>query len=856
MANSKYDDTFSNAVKENQKINPEFNNLVFETLNGIYEGLGEKNFLRWIDKNYLSDRLKQLVVEVFSEQDKIDHPNAAGFYTSGTNKIKLHPEYIDENVNRHETIHFITDFSFSKSDEINFLNLINQRYGTFLNEGLTEYLNRELEKIKTGNVNVAYSYVTNVDFVEILHNIMGDFLIKSFLKGRTEKSDEGFSTYLSEDGKPNKDLFLDFNKLLDQTHIFLHSDKSLKSNKTPEEEKEYTDKKNDLEKNVYPEIRKYINNITVNYFRKKAHNLEYIENGKVNPERIIKDIENIDEKIFNFFRGKKNCFGLDFGSQEFLDFQNKIMNNAINAIFQELSIDKIENQNVDSWIIPSRNVTYSHIDVSKLRNITNNLNEMNLFNSIITNRKEKSSGYSINGKFDLTSFLMDMSLIIEKFNFDEKTKKSAIDIGIALNLPDNINEEFVRNIINKYSSLISKFSQMNNDDIKGVVETHIFKISNDLFVQKRDNRTSLIHIDEKKQDVINVGGIERYWRTEKLLNTVENQERKKCYKIERNYISKNQHSIICNPDFSKVEVDNRPVIVMDGYSRLMESFVVSEAIKEFLDDPKKYSIELNDDKSLALPNVLMWCSSSSDIYFGKKNTAILNFRKVRDDIEKIMQNLPENYRDSILYFSLSEILKSVYGANLDDFPEIIDIIKDKDSSKDEPSEKWIKRALQFTERINKHKRSLKNGAIGFFIQNEDDQKKVDKYNVDIKRMERNDEINRNVRYFQITHFDECIVQSDDNRKFDNNYIFLEGVEYQPKSNNNYIFLEGIEYQEKKVVYKEKYESGKAREVDYQKLCDLLKDEIEEIPESDRKDYLTRVMNTALRILLWLFKKSK
>ena len=65
---------------------------------------------------------------------------------------------------------------------------------------MTEYLNREFEKINTDK-KVGYAYSQNVDFVELLHNVMGDSLIKAYLTGGSQAFEQEFSTYITDVGR-------------------------------------------------------------------------------------------------------------------------------------------------------------------------------------------------------------------------------------------------------------------------------------------------------------------------------------------------------------------------------------------------------------------------------------------------------------------------------------------------------------------------------------------------------------------------------------------------------------------------------------------------------------------------------
>lgn len=202
---------FTRALDENQKIDEKFRSLMHDTFDGLYSAMGKKNFLRWVNSNKMSDRIKELVVEEFTKEDFEKDAKVVGYYTTGTNRERLREGFVNQNVASHETLHFFTDWYFT-----------GKTFPTFINEGLTEYLTREFEKINVENENVRYSYSQNVDFVELLHNIMGDSLIKAYLTGSSKAFSEEFSTYITEDGTINTKALDKFYDSLNRVHDVLY----------------------------------------------------------------------------------------------------------------------------------------------------------------------------------------------------------------------------------------------------------------------------------------------------------------------------------------------------------------------------------------------------------------------------------------------------------------------------------------------------------------------------------------------------------------------------------------------------------------------------------------------------------
>lgn len=822
---------FLNALKENDNIEEGFRELVYSTLNGLYFGLGEKNFLRWINKYRISDRLKEFIVETFNEEDLNQHPNAAGFYTFGTNTVKLREDSIDENTNRHETLHFTTDFSLENEGERpnNFL-LFSKIHCTFLNEGLTEYLNREIEKLLTGKKNIPYTYGDNVDFVEFLHNIMGDTLIKSYLAGRNPKFNQEFSSYITENGNEDLQVLQEFEKLLDDTHDFLYSKESKKKDKTPEEQQAYLKKKENIYDNVYPKLREYTSNIAVNYIRKKARSLEYIQDGKIDADALNADILNVVRLVHVFFsNGNNERFGFDISSEEYESYITNIMEQVTKTAFSELSIEIPESE---SYVVKGQKNGQKQLNLAKekTKKKTEEFSGIELYKLLISDRsgQDEKSKYIKDGKFDITHFFMNISLILEKFNFDEKTKGKAIDYALERLLPDDINRDFARNMFNEYSEIFSVLNILEQEDKNGVVDTKLAKISDDCYLAKRDSAMVIVNVDKKKKRVLaRVGSLDRDFHKEKLLNTGDKKEKIICFKTQPGPYMHKAHSIVCNPDFSDVIVDNKSAVVIEGYSRLGESLLAEEALKEVTSDVRKYSTRLNENKGPKLPEVFILGDAPVN-----SETEILNFRKIRQDIEKATEFLPKEQSESVLYCALSRILQQIYHAELEDFPEFVDIIKNQNVLINPPDQKWLQKVYEFSERVNTHKRSLKpkkNSGYAFYYQTEDEKRKVDKYFIDVEKYEKRKRFRDEVESFGVEYIDACIVEASPYRK----------------SSDNYIAIEGVNYLDRILLKNNRYESGHAKKVDYERFCSAIKEELDNIPEEDRKRFVEQVSSNAI-----------
>ena len=816
---------FLRALEENENIDENFRELIKSTLSGIYYGLGEQNFLRWIDISQMSKRLKEYVVEVFSKEDLEELPNAAGFYTPGTNRVKFKESSKDnENTARHETMHFATDFSITDTEsEPNYSLNKQKKYGRFLNEGLTEYLNREIEKIILQKQYVNYSYRENVDFVEFLHKIVGDSFIKSYLSGRTEKYNEELSSYITKDGSINVKELNDFETILEDIHWYLHPNK----NPTDEEKKNQKEK---CEKENYPKINEYISNISINYIRKKAHNLEYLKDGKIDCESIYRDIGSLQQMIRNLYQDSK--LGMNYMSEEYNSFLENIINESVKVALRECSLDINQDEIliINGVITKSGNVaSYSspRADINKMNLISKNITDINLFNSIILNRSNQNSGYIKDEKFDLTSFMMDVSLILSKFDFDKTSKEKALDLALKTLLPSDVSKDFIKDIFDKYSDVFSEFAKLDQQDKIGTVDTKLVKISNDCFFVKKDNNFTVIKVDNEKSKIILGAAFPKIDRhRQNLLNSGDKKENVTCYKCSSGpYLSK-ETSIVCNDNFSNVTVNNKDAIVINGYPRLIESLIADEALKSVTENSRKYVTKIKGS-GIEIPNVPLIPQGKHG--FVNKENEILNFRKIRQDIDKATELLPAEYADSILCYTLDKILKDVYSANLEEFPEFIDLIKDKRVLDNPPNKDFLGNLMEFSEKINNHKRRDINGySYVFYPITDDDKKKIEKYFLDCDKEKDRKKFSESIAFFEKMYFDDCIVEKSNSRV----------------SSDNYVVLDGMHYVQRYIIRNDMYETGVAKKVDYKKFVQAIKNELVNIPDKDKPKYVSNLISNA------------
>lgn len=267
------------AINENSKISEEFRDLAKTCFARIFNMLGEKNFRRWINTIGLNKQIRELVIESMDKEDSEKHPTWIGYYTKGTNRIKLSPNMKRkslEDTNIHESLHFMTDGK--------------AKFCTFLNEGLTEYL----KGLATGKPT---SYIKNVNTVKFLHEVLGDSIIKAYFIGK-DGFDENVLDLINYDGKSSIDDITKFYSDLNLLHKY--SSSKLKSNifhnkNYPEDKIEEADKQLDSDRKKYslakPRILSMYQKLIVGKISEKAKNLEFYKNGVLDLETAKSQID-------------------------------------------------------------------------------------------------------------------------------------------------------------------------------------------------------------------------------------------------------------------------------------------------------------------------------------------------------------------------------------------------------------------------------------------------------------------------------------------------------------------------------------------------------------------------------------
>lgn len=92
---------------------------------------------------------------------------------------------------------------------------------------------------------------------------------------------------------------------------------------------------------------------------------------------------------------------------------------------------------------------------------------------------------------------MDTSLILDKMNVDPNLKQVFLDSAVLRYVPQDIDHNLVKTLIDKHSKLYVALYQKQQENKRNVVDSKFVKISDTKFVEKRDDRFYFLDYDEK-----------------------------------------------------------------------------------------------------------------------------------------------------------------------------------------------------------------------------------------------------------------------------------------------------------------------------------------------------------------------
>lgn len=481
------DKKIERSLDENTGITEEFEQLSRECFERIFDMLGKRNFERWIDKRKLAPRIKELVIESMDEDDKREHPHWGGYYTRGTNEIKLRRN--SSNTATHEKFHFITDQG--------------DHFTTFMNEGLTEYL----KSMSEGNVS---GYHENVECVKFLHYLFGDSIVKAYLLGMPNVLDNKICSALTNNNlREQRETRLEIKNFyanLDLYHEYNSAQAKYSQAKNSTEfkysEKELEEMENEAKKAehdyflVKDDLIAFFQKMVIARISEISRNMGFYHNGMLDVELASRTIKEMVTRMpIRYFDNNFLNIGKIKEETARLAAREVILNSHLVA-FDE---GEIRDEKIDMFvdkIVP--NVKYSRTQISVDYSTVSN--EELVFDKEKTEMTEKIlQAFIGNEELDITTYLERMAIIQEKLKISETQMeyilaKHNIDRLSNTTNPLQINSK-IQEVFPVFRAIYKTERQRERDTVS-TREVTFREIGKNRYLEVRDNQRFFIEIGE------------------------------------------------------------------------------------------------------------------------------------------------------------------------------------------------------------------------------------------------------------------------------------------------------------------------------------------------------------------------
>lgn len=624
---------FGRIIDKNQNINEDFKDIVKECFSEIYEFLGKKDFERWIHTRELSEDVEKLVVDYMSKEYKNENPNVLGYAKVDKSEIRLLNQ--DKGTATHEIYHLITRHS--------------GRLGTYINEGITEYL-----KSMTSE-NKADSYLENVSVAKFLHNILGDSLIKAYLLGKDDEFDNKFARLISKnpnDLLKSKKEIEEFYSNLEERHSKLHSTDGKREKITQEDNKK---------------IESMIQKIIVGKIRKMSEDLEFYQDGKLDLKLAMKSITDIlsmnsfnKNSDFNYNTMKLSLEEVLENSHVLIDYSGEDKENKKNEFLDAL-IKPIQSKEGD--II---GYTASETGAKELLEKENAQILYKIF--------EKKFEYAEN--ISLPIFVDKILNITNHFNVSDRELNSLISEYTIKTFGDKNNVSLMNSLVKSNKERYAELSLLAEQKERNVISSTYRKITDNSYIERRDNKYYYIQIDDNgkiKEGELSYYGniitdsnqmtkIERLDSHYSIVNKITENEEDKNRRVYR-ISNENQNSIIISldKDLASLKIHEQKDKYKDLGILSFEEFrnleMANPLIKEFRENAfnGKYTQIMNDAKN---PYEIKGVLYTQDI---DERSRMLNMDDMTNDLRTIQKLFPQNGKgDKIVTALIEELLDKTY----------------------------------------------------------------------------------------------------------------------------------------------------------------------------------------------------
>ena len=596
--------------------------VIIEVFEQKFSYFQKKDFLRWLNNRNLSERIKRLTVELMTEEEKKTHPTWAGYYTGGTDKVRLR-NLNEKDTADHELNHFLNDYT--------------NQFPRFINEGITEFLS---QKVYGTDLNTTrnIAYYENVMTARFLYSIFGDELIKCYLVGVTPEFKEKLEKYLTiQEG----DNLKDFYNTLESIHNNLYPDFE------PSRE-ELANRREKLKKDYEPKKDNYLENILLNATINEMLNYKYYVDSRID---YVSLITKIDERIDYYKYTRNKVLTLE----EKIKLLKRILVAALcNSYLSEFYSKEEIIEKVNKCLTISENNRIS-VSLTYLTNLEEKTHDTDYYAL-----KNKLDNYDYNSKngFDYATFILDYFSLISTNKFET----SSLDIEKNLynllykRIKGNINNDLVNTLLQKYRDFYLSLGELNNHHLNKTIESSIidFTLYDDykMYLEKRDNSFYVITYNTETN------------KTE-IKQAIQRKSSNKKYPYEIVYydeFTKRSYCLLLDEDMLAVSYNNRIIPFTKGLNSIINNLITDEL---YLKNISEYIYYLKDGEYLFDTKDVAYVGGGIDDI--DHRSRFINYEDLLNDLRNRISFLSENSKRVVVENTLRLILRKCYsGMKLSD----------------------------------------------------------------------------------------------------------------------------------------------------------------------------------------------
>ena len=711
--------------------------IITEVFEQKFSYMSKMDYYRWLNGRQLAERIKKLTVELMTQEDIDKYPNFAGYYTNGTDRVKIKDPSIVPSVLDHELNHFINDNT--------------KQFPRFINEGITEFLTQESFK-SAGKSTPYVAYKINVSTIAFLYSIFGDELIKCYLSGVTPEFETKLSKYLKAS---DQDSLKDFYDVLEELHAYYHP-------YNEEEKKKLEAKKDRIREKTLPKRDKYLENILTNSIINDVLNFKFYKDSKL-------DLVLLVNTIFEKVRLLDNASTLRLTSEEMYNRAKKLIiialsNTYLNTKYTQEEIIEVVNKSFSLGEDGVIQFARSHIE--KMESKINNRSYHALKNKI------NNYDYKADNGFDYSAFMLDFFTLISsnKFENNELDIETYLYGFLYKKIQGNVNTTLVNKLIEKYSKLYLQIGTINNENLANTSESYVADISTysntRIFLEKRDNEYYVTQYNLLTNEVI----------TDKLHAESNYWGRNNTIQLHFFIIPTGKRdTIYLDTENETVSYNHKKVKLQKGLKSIIDSTITSETIITNYED---YIYYLNDNDRISFTDNVMYVGGMIEDL--DKRSRFINYEDLLRDLKSLIQFLPSNQRKQIVETNIRNFLKACYHSMpiSDTMINKIVFTANKYIETNEGIDKLKKLSFELIKEWQKYISNIQPTGLLYF-KNDEDAKNY------FKKSHRRD-THKKATEFAATHYQDFIVTPNEDY-FDDSIVTygIKGVTLNASSLRNF-----------------------------------------------------------------------